>query len=162
MSTSGYPLEFGQTEPRDTQRGEEGSAFDQLGGLPTFQRVHKIFYDKVYAHPWLKQFFADVEQTVIENQQTDFMVQALGGPSRYCGRLPVAAHKHMFITEELFDVRHAMLDESLREARVPDALRLRWLKVDAAFKGRLVKRSVTECEGRFKTEPILIVPKPKP
>ncbi len=138
---------------------ESKSLYEQLGGHLTFERVHKVFYDKIYAHDWLKKFFAGIDQKMIENQQTDFMVQAMGGPERYCGRFPIPAHKHMFITEELFDLRHSLLDESLREVGVPASLRARWLKMDMAFKARLVKRSPTECEGRFRTDEILDFPK---
>jgi len=41
--------------------------FDAVGGLPTLQKVHKIFYDKVYAHPWLGPFFEGHSQEAIEN-----------------------------------------------------------------------------------------------
>lgn len=139
---------------------EDAPLYDQLGGFSVLQRVHKIFYDKVYRDPWLKLFFADVAQALIEAQQTDFMAQAMGGPARYCGKLPIPAHRHMFITEELFELRTRLLDESLVEAGVAAWLRARWLKIDGAFKGRLVKQSASECQGRYKTEPIMVIPKP--
>ncbi len=135
------------------------SLYEQLGGRATLERVHKIFYDKLYAHPWIGQFFVDVPRNVIEPQQTDFMAQTFGGPAMYCGKFPIPAHKHMFITEELFDLRHTMLGESLQAAGVAPPLAASWLDVDAAFKARLVKRSPSECEGRFKMEPIMVVPK---
>ena len=65
-----------------------------------------------------------------------------------------------FITEELFELRTRLLEESLVEVGVPAWLRARWLKIDGAFKGRLVKQSVSECQGRYKTEPIMVIPKP--
>ena len=133
--------------------------YEQLGGHPTIERVHAFFYDKVYAHPWLRLFFADIDRKTIEAQQTDFMAQAMGGPARYCGKFPIPAHKHMFITAELFETRHVLLEESLREAGVPEALAAQWLKMDAAFKARLVKQSPSECQGRFKTDPIIVIPK---
>ena len=139
---------------------EDMPLYDQLGGLSVLQRVHKIFYDKVYRDPWLKLFFADVTQTLIEAQQTDFMAQAMGGPSRYCGRLPIPAHRHMFITEELFELRTRLLEESLVEVGVPAWLQARWLKIDGAFKGRLVKQSPSECQGHYKTAPIMVIPTP--
>lgn len=135
------------------------SLYEQLGGHPTIERVNTIFYDKIYRHPWLKQFFAEIDQKTIESQQTDFLAQAMGGPARYCGKFPIPAHKHMFITAELFDARHALLAESLNEAGVPAPVAARWLTIDAAFKGRLVKKSPSECEGRFKTEAIVVIPK---
>jgi hypothetical protein len=104
--------------------------------------------------------FADVPQALIEAQQTDVIAQAMGGPSRYSGKMVVAAHMHVFITEEFFEARSQMLESALVEAGVPEALRVRWLKIDSAFKGRLVKGSVSECQGRYRTEPIGVIQKP--
>ena len=145
----------------DDERDEkDASLFALLGGRPTLDRVHVIFYDKLYADPWLAPFFAGIERRFIEDQQSDFMAQCMGGPERYLGRAPPYAHQHMFITDELFERRHAMLAASIAEAGVPAPLAARWLKIDRAFKRRLVKSSPTECQGRFRTEPILVVPKP--
>lgn len=134
--------------------------YDQLGGKATLVRVHRTFYDKLYAHPWLKQFFDGVPRAVIESQQTDFMTSAFGGPEVYHGKFPVPAHQHMYITEEIFDLRHEMLEDSLIESGVSAELRARWLKVDGAFRGRMVKASASDCKGRYATEPIIVVPRP--
>lgn len=145
-----------------TQDGtRDDTLFHALGGRPTLERVHKLFYDKLYAHPWLKHFFAGIDQTHIENQQTDFMTHAMGGPDNFMGRMPVAAHQHMFITEELFEERHRQLDESIRACGVADALRRRWLKIDYAFKRKLVKASPQDCVPRWRTEPVVVVEKPR-
>ena len=139
----------------------ETSLYAQLGGHDTLVRVHKVFYDKVYAHPWLKLFFVGVERAVIENQQTDFMAQSMKGPDVYCGKFPVPAHKHMFITAELYDTRHQLLADTLQELRIPEPLKEQWLLIDAAFKVRLVKKTEAECEGRYRTEPIMVIPNPE-
>lgn len=118
------------------------SLFDAVGGLPTLQRVHKIFYDKVYAHEWLGQFFRGHSQEAIEYRQTMFMGEKMGGPVEYWGKDMQYAHEAMYITQELFDLRHALLEESLREAGVPEALRERWLKIDGAFRKQIVKDSI--------------------
>jgi hemoglobin len=140
---------------------QPNSLYELVGGDPVIRTVQKIFYDKLFVHPWLKDFFRDIKQEVLEGQQTDFMAHAMGGPDRYCGKFPVAAHVHMYITEEVFELRHSLLKDSLREARIPDALAARWLKIDYAFKGRLCKKGVGDCVGRYKNEPILIVPRPE-
>lgn len=129
--------------------------FEQLGGRETLERVHKRFYDKLYDHPWLGQFFKGIIRTTIENQQTDFMTSAMGGPEVYFGRLPIPAHSHMNITPELFDLRHSLLKESLEEEAIPFELAQRWLKIDAAFKTGLVKKSLSDCKRRFNTDEIL-------
>ena len=129
--------------------------FDRLGGRSTYLKVHKIFYDKAYAHPWLSQYFTDKPQEVLENQQTDFMMQLMGGPKVYGGKTPKSAHAHMVITEELFDLRSEMLSESIKEAGVADALRKEWLAADGALKRALVKKSECECSQSYPNQPIL-------
>lgn len=136
------------------------SLYEQLGGRPTLDRVHKIFYDKLYAHAWIGQFFKTINQATIEVQQSDFMAQAMGGPQMYCGAFPIPAHKHMNITNELFDLRHGMLKDSLQEAGVPQELADKWLKIDVSFRTGIVKKSVDDCQKRFMTDDILDYSKP--
>jgi hemoglobin len=131
------------------------STFDQVGGMPTLVRVHRRFYAKVFAHPWLRQYFQHVARDRLESQQSDFMAAALGGPDRYAGMMPKHAHRHMYITEELFAVRHELLRQALVECQVSRDGAEKWLKIDAAFGRSLIKRSRTECVQRYSTEPIL-------
>ncbi len=116
--------------------------FDAVGGLPTLRRVHKLFYDKIYAHPVLQQFFAGHSQEAIENRQTQFMGEKMGGRVFYPGREPKIAHRAMYITAEHFAMRQQLLREAMQEAGVPADLQERWLKLDAAFKPVIVKDSV--------------------
>jgi len=134
--------------------------FDELGGLATLQKVHKVFYDKLYAHPWLTQFFAGHNQQAIEERQTMFMAVKMGGDVSYWGKQPQMAHRQMYITEELFDLRHGLLKESLEEVSIRDDLAQRWLKIDYAFKRQIVKPSI---EAFYKTtwkyEKRIIIPR---
>ena len=133
--------------------------FDRLGGKNTFVKVHKIFYDKAYAHPWLSKYFTDKPQEVLENQQTDFMVQLMGGPKAYGGKSPKSAHQHMLITDELFELRSEMLSDSIKEAGIRDDLRSEWLDADRTLKRALVKTSEKECIQAYPNQPILNFPK---
>ena len=138
----------------------EQSLLETLGGRPTLEKVHKVLYDKIYAHPWLKHLFVDMPQGRIENQLTDFMTSIMGGGKVYSGNLPQHAHKHIFIPEEMFAMRSELLQESLQECGVPEDLATHWLRIDEAFKASVVKKNESECEKRFNTDDILIVPKP--
>ena len=40
--------------------------FDELGGMQGIERVHRIFYDKLLMHPWLKGFFDGVPRPHLE------------------------------------------------------------------------------------------------
>jgi hemoglobin len=138
----------------------EKSLFEAVGGYLTLRRVHKIFYDKIYLDPWLGLFFAGISQKLLEDQQTDFMAKVLGGPSRYCGRKPVPAHSHILITDEMFDLRSAILGQSLAETGAAPELAQQWLAKDEAFRRRLTKTSAAECKKRFGTDELVIHPKP--
>lgn len=134
--------------------------FDLIGGRATLEKVHKIFYDKVYADSWIGLYFNGIDQQVIETQQSDFMSQAMGGPAIYCGKLPVPAHRHMFISEELFNLRTALLIESLNETNVSKEHQEQWLKIDQAFNKAIVKKDISECSLRFNTDEIINYPNP--
>jgi truncated hemoglobin YjbI len=133
--------------------------YDRLGGKATFVKVHKIFYDKAFTHDWLKKFFTDKPQQVLEDQQTDFMIQLMGGPRVYGGKSPKSAHQHMLITDELFTLRAQLLSDAIKEAGIADDLRQEWLNADAALKKSIVKTSIGECSTAYPTQPILNFPK---
>jgi hemoglobin len=135
--------------------------FDAVGGLPTLERVHKRFYDKVYTHPWLGKFFEGHKQELIENRQTQFMGEKMGGPIVYPGKDPEITHRAMFITEELFAVRRQLLHESLEEFGLDAVLIERWLKIDSAFKRHIVNPSREQFDSiDLKFEPPIIIEKP--
>lgn len=138
--------------------GEDQSIYAKIGGRPCLERVHTALYNKIFTHPTFRAFFVNTDQTHQENQQTDFMAMALGGPSQYSGRLPDGAHIHMYITEEIFDLRHKILAETLKECLVPEDLRERWLTVDYQFKGKIVKKTFEDCKKRYNTDTILFTP----
>jgi truncated hemoglobin YjbI len=134
--------------------------FQEIGGRDTLVRVHHFLYEKIYAHPWLKQFFTQSPRAHQEAQQTDFMTRVLGGPRVYSGRLPRDAHPHLFITDEVFDIRHDLLRQALKDAQVRPDIAETWLRLDEGFRAMLVKKSVDDCFGRYRTEEIIAPPRP--
>ena len=134
--------------------------YNRIGGKETLKKVHKIFYDKAYEHEWLKLYFTDKPQTLLEDQQTDFMAQLMGGPKIYAGKSPKMAHQHIHITEELFRLRQFMLNDSIKEFGLADDLRKEWMQADAALKKAVTKNSVNECEKAYPGQDILSFQKP--
>jgi len=128
--------------------------YDRLGGKKTFETVHKIFYDKAYAHPWLGKYFTDKPQDILEDQQTDFMIQIMGGPKCYAGKVPKSAHQHIAISNELYELRAQLLSESILEAGIADSLKDEWIAADATFQRVLVK-TPEECVQAYPTQAIL-------
>jgi len=135
-------------------------SFEEMGGRKSLILINKIFYDKIYAHPWLKKFFEKIPQQNIENQQVDFMQKVLGGQNIYAGKTPPVAHMHIVITEEIFEVRKQLLIEALDEANANQHLIDKWLNLDQSFKRVLLKEGPSQCKRRYKTDEILHFPKP--
>jgi len=135
--------------------------YESVGGLPTLKMVHKIFYDKVYAHPWLLQFFSGHDQKVIEDKQTSFMAAKMGGPDPYLGKDVTLVHEAMYITHELFAVRKELLEEALNEVGIDETSRARWLRIDSAFKQQIIKKSINSMYNNdWKFKKPIIIPKP--
>ena len=125
------------------------------------QKAHKIFYDKIYAHDWLKKFFEGHDQKAIEDRQSSFMAEKMGGPVPYPGKEIKMVHETMYITRELFDIRHALLDDSLKEAGVEELMRERWLRIDSAFMQQIIKDSVESMHNNdWKYKKPIIIPNP--
>ncbi len=138
------------------------SLFDAIGGLPTMERVHTIFYDKVYAHPWLGKFFEGHDQKAIELRQTQFMAEKFGSDSPYPGRDLELAHRRMYLTTELLELRKGLLREALVEEDVPEELISRWLKIDGAFWAKLKNDSFEEFQKLdLKFQKPLVVERPE-
>ena len=135
--------------------------FNRIGGRASLIAINKAFYDKVYQHPWLKLYFIEIPQQHIEDQQVDFMQKVLGGKNQYVGKAPPIAHSHMFIPDELFDVRKQLLLDAFSETNTHPELIAKWLNLDESFRRVLVKKSPAQCKGRFTTDPILNFDKPK-
>ena len=134
--------------------------YEAMGGQSALVKINKIFYDKIYQHPWLKQYFSAIPQDRIEHQQVHFMQRVLGGPNTYMGKTPPMAHRHMFISEELFQLRQELLVASFDEANAHPALREKWLALDEVFKKNIVKASPADCIPRLSTEGVLNYPNP--
>lgn len=139
---------------------EKLEAFENIGGRESLVVICKIFYDKVYKHPWLKLYFDPIPQEYIEAQQVDFMQKVLGGENIYAGKTPPSAHRHIYVTDELFQIRQKLLLESFTEAHAHQELSRKWLELDQAFKPQIVRESPIECTERYSTEGILNFAKP--
>ncbi|MDQ6953074.1 MAG: group 1 truncated hemoglobin [Mariprofundaceae bacterium] len=137
------------------------SMFEAVGGLSTMERVHTSFYDKVYAHPWLGQFFKGHDQKTIELRQTQFMAEKMGYELAYPGKALPLAHRRMYITEELLELRQGLLRESLEEEGLANDLIQRWLRMDHAFWRKIKNKSLDEFQQvDLKYEQALIVDRP--
>jgi hypothetical protein len=73
------------------------------------------------------------------------MVGAFGGENLYKGDTPAFAHMHMFITDEMLDVRQEVLRKAILDEGLGEDIAAYWLQVDDSFRSGIVKKSVDEC-----------------
>ena len=138
-----------------------GSLFEQVGGLAALDRVHRCFYDKVYTYPWLGRFFEGHNQAAIELRQTQFMGEKMGGDVRYPGMELELAHRRMYITSELLELRKSLLCEALHKEHIPEPLIGCWLKIGTAFWEQIKNDSMPLFEAvDLKYEWPAIIPNP--
>lgn len=140
---------------------DKAQQFETMGGRAAVVRITSEFYDRIYADPWLSQFFEGIPRDHIESQQTDFMQAALGGHNQYGGKTPPHAHKHINITEEVFMARQVFLMEAFDAANAHEDMVTLWLKIEETFKRKVVKQSIDDCEMRYSTEGIRDFPNPR-
>ncbi|GAB4022190.1 MAG: hypothetical protein Fur0010_25370 [Bdellovibrio sp.] len=123
-------------------------------------KVNEKFYELIYNDSWLKNIFVIVDQKIITSQQTDFIVGALGGPRRYCGRSPADAHPHIFVDEEMWQLREKYLRQAFQETNFPPELGEKWIRIDEAFKSQIIKKDKSECTKRYASDEIIYFPYP--
>jgi hemoglobin len=131
-------------DPHDDS-GYDPELLREIGGEEVVMRVHRRFYDTLFDHPWLGQFFYGKSKTSLITKQTQFMVAAFNGPNNYAGDTPAFVHMHMFITDEMADLREQILKQTILAESLSASVADRWLKVDQSFRPGIVKKSVDEC-----------------
>lgn len=119
--------------------------YDDIGGEEIIQRVHQRLYDALFDEPWLEKFFYGKSKEALIDKQTKFMIAAFNGPNNYTGDTPAFVHMHMFITEEMLDVRETLLRNAILAEGLSTSIAERWLKVDQSFRAAIAKKNVDEC-----------------
>lgn len=148
------------TVPGEKSLELTGSLYQEVGGYEVVERVHRRFYETIFAEPWLGIFFNTKSISSLVLKQTKFMVAAFGGPDDYHWDTPAIAHMHMFVTDEQADVREILLRNAIRQEGLSQQLEDRWLAVDQAFRPAIVKGSEAECVMRCPGQVASVAVKP--
>jgi len=121
---------------------------EDVGGEEVVRRVHQRFYDSVYNDDYIGQFFFHRAKELVVKKQTQFMVAAFGGPNNYEGEPPAFLHMHMFITQEISDIRNVYLRKAILGEGLSEDICERWMRVDNSFLPAIIKQSVDDCVMR--------------
>jgi truncated hemoglobin YjbI/ferredoxin len=105
----------------------------------TVRRVLEDFYERVYADPRLAPFFTGITIDRSIDKQYSFLRQLMTGERVYFGDRPRNAHHWMVISEELFDYRQAVMEQTLAEHGLSPAQVSRWTRIELHWRSDIVK-----------------------
>ncbi|MBL0211288.1 MAG: group 1 truncated hemoglobin [Holophagaceae bacterium] len=129
-------------QPR--RRIEDGSAdpgfYAEIGGDATLRRVLDAFYDRVFVDRVLAPFFADHDKATLKGKQFGFLrMRFTGERGQYMGQRPRNAHHWMVISDEEFDRRQKIMDETLQAEGLSAVQIKKWLGTEEVFRRQIVK-----------------------
>jgi hemoglobin len=120
-----------------------GSLFARLGGREAIVATVEQFYERVLVDEELKPFFAHTNMTWLKLRQTQFMVQAFGGPAEYKGKAMKPAHAKMKIEPRHFQRVAQHLWGTLGALKVSKPLIGEVMKAVASLQPDIVTRPTT-------------------
>lgn len=106
------------------------------------ERLYAIledFYTQVYADARLAPFFEGVTKERAIEKQFLFLKRIFTGEACYFGERPRNAHHWMVISDELFDYREQLMEQTLRRHELAEALIRQWRAVEEIFRKQIVK-----------------------
>ena len=115
-SGNGKPKSQAKLGPRPV------TLYERLGGAAAIDAAVANFYQRVLSDQQLAHFFESTDMNWLKKSQTEFLTQALGGPSLYKGASMESAHAALGITEEDFNRVAGHLVATLQGLGVPQPL----------------------------------------
>jgi truncated hemoglobin YjbI len=103
------------------------------------RKIVDLFYQKVYADEHLSGFFKGVTVDRAAGKQYAFMRSILTGERVYFGDRPRNAHHWMVISDDLFDYRESLLEESMRAFDLDEQYIRKWRAIDEVYRKAIVK-----------------------
>ena len=126
------------------QRRLVKASIDTMGeGINDVSRL--FFCELFHLDINFNQFFYGKSKPTLVLKQTQFMLAAFGGPNNYAGDTPAFVHMHMFITDEMADLRQQILRRAIITEGLSHATAERWLAIDNSFRKGIVKQTFDEC-----------------
>ncbi len=104
------------------------------------REILEDFYARVYTDARLASFFEGVTIARAIDKQYSFLRSVFTGERCYFGDHPKRAHHWMVISNELFDYREALMEDTLRRHGLPEELVRQWRAMEEVFRKAIVKQ----------------------
>jgi hemoglobin len=119
------------------------TTYEQIGA-ERLAAIVQSFYEKVFQDPMLAHFFMNIDHEHLVAMQVDFVSSMLGGPQRYRGKPLETLHDTMIIRPPHFRRRQRILQETMEEFGLDEAVIAMWLKQEERLKP-LIMKDQTSC-----------------
>lgn len=110
-----------------------------LGNGELLNTILEDFYTQVFSDSRLAPFFKDSNIQRAKEKQYLFLKGIFTGEKCYFGERPRNAHHWMVISDELFDYREKLMEDTLRKYKIDEALIEQWIAVDEIYRKQIVK-----------------------
>ncbi|AWV88025.1 hypothetical protein DN745_01230 [Bradymonas sediminis] len=108
---------------------------------PKLRRILEDVYDQIYADPRLSPFFQHATKERAISKQYEFLAAIFHAESSYFGLNPFNAHHWMIFSDEIFDHREDLFENTLRKHGVQERFIRRWMSIQELFRREMVKSS---------------------
>ena len=130
-------------DSKTERKGDLAPNPEMWAALDDGQLLNEIlddFYAQVFVDPQLGHFFKDATQQRAKEKQYLFMKGIFTGEKCYFGERPRNAHHWMVISDELFDYREKLMEDTLRKHHLAEPLIQQWIAVDEIYRKQIVKK----------------------
>jgi hemoglobin len=103
------------------------SLFEKLGGEPALRRIIDRFVDRLFDDVMIGYLFRRADRERVKQKEFEHAAEHLGAPVAYSGRPLDAVHRPHQIRGGQFMRRVRILEETLTELGVPEAVRKHWV-----------------------------------
>jgi hemoglobin len=108
--------------------------YEAIGGEAKVRDVLRLLYDRLFEDPMVGFLFEGRDKGHIVEAQVSFTCAFLSGPQKYSGRSLPEAHAKLPLLPGHFDRRHRLLEDVLRDERVPEEVSRVWLRIDETLR----------------------------
>jgi truncated hemoglobin YjbI len=130
----------------------EPSLFEQLGGEPVLRRIVDRFVDRVFDDVMIGFFFRNASRERIKDKEYEFAARHLGADVAYTGKPIAEAHASHGIMGGQFMRRLQILEETLNELEVPEAVRRHWLAHNEKLRPLVTRDAAGHCDDGAKPD----------
>ncbi len=139
MPSNNVKIDKRRPTPRGGKLAPDPELWEAIGRGDGLRASLEDFYAQVFQDDRLAPFFEGVRKEFVVDKQFSFLRSILTGERNYFGNHPRRAHAWMVISDELFEHREDLLEQTLLRRGLSAHLASRIRSLNEIFRGAIVK-----------------------